>query len=83
MGIFNLRWRQYVDFRRKQFHGKTGWKKACANHKFQKNGLTLVSILIFGAVSLANLMNCLGSRVRTTISPDFCTALNAAAVEES
>ena len=49
---------------------------------FQK-GLTLVSMLIFGAVSLANLMNCLGSRVLTTISPDFCTALKAAAVEES
>ena len=45
--------------------------------------LTLVSMLILGAVSLANLMNCLGSRVLTTISPDFCTALKAAAVEES
>ena len=45
--------------------------------------LTLVSMLILGAVSLANLMNCLGSRVLTTISPDFCTARKAAAVEES
>ncbi len=40
-------------------------------------------MLIFGAVSLARRMNCLGSSVLTTISPDFCTALNAAAVEES
>ena len=40
-------------------------------------------MLIFGAVSLASRMNCLGSKVRTTISPDFCTARNAAAVLES
>ena len=83
MGIFNLHWRQYVDFWSKQFHGKTGWKKRAQIINLKKNGLTLVSMLIFGAVSLANLMNCLGSRVRTTISPDFCTALKAAAVEES
>ena len=63
---------------------KNRMEKAGANYKFKKkNELTLVSMLIFGAVSLANLMNCLGSRVRTTISPDFCTALKAAAVEES
>ena len=40
-------------------------------------------MLIFGAVSLASRINCLGSKVRTTISPDFCTARNAAAVLES
>jgi hypothetical protein len=49
----------------------------------QQSILTCVSMLIFGAVSLANLMNCLGSKVLTTISPDFCTALKAAAVDES
>ena len=31
----------------------------------------LLSIFILGTVSLAKRMNCLGSRVRTTISPDF------------
>ncbi len=40
-------------------------------------------MLIFCAVSLASRMNCLGSRVRTTISPDFWTARNASAVLES
>ena len=44
---------------------------------------TFVSIFILGTVSLAKRMNCRGSRVRTTISPDFCTARNAAAVLES